>query len=681
MKAKRTARPVALLLVAALVPLLMFAVGATIVSLRSERTALEEQALAEARRVSEMVDSSLQRQLDLVAALTHLPALDSPADLPGFAETLRREQIANPLWLTALLAEPDGKVLVATRAPRGMVVDPEDFHRVVQQRVPLVGNIARGAEDLALPVRAPVIRGGVVRYVVVAAIRPAAIREQVLSVAIPPEWVAATADGSGRLVARTRGGDAMLAQPVNAAAMSARARGGSGIYSGSLREGELAVGAYYVSPTTGWTAYVIIPRSVFNAPLRHALWLAVGGGAVSVALAGTFVALLLRELRLRRQEAALLENAQRLEALGRLTGGVAHDFNNLLAIVSGNLELLERRLPGAAQNRQVTAIRSAVERGVSLTRGLLTFSRGGDGQGTIEDVNVLLRGVFGMMRETVGGAVEATLDLQDSLPRVMLDRVQFDLALLNLAANARDAMPRGGALHITTRRAKLDSGPPGVAISVRDTGSGIPADVLPRVFEPFFTTKDIDRGTGLGLAQVYGFARNAGGEARIASRSGEGTTVTILLPECTAPAAAERPPAQLALPPQPATTRILLVDDNAAVREMTALSLREHFDQVDEAANAASALAMLEAGGFSAVVSDIVMPGATDGIGLAREIRRRWPELGIVLVSGYAASAGEARALAVPVLAKPLEPGRLALTVRQEIAVRGRPNPTGSAPS
>ncbi len=533
---KRSVRPLALLLVAALVPLIVFAVVATVVSLRSERAAQEHDALAQAHRIADLVDAELERQLDVVATLARLPSLDPPADVPAFAETLRREQAARPAWLTAMLADPDGKVLVATRVPRENVVDIESFQQVVQKRVPLVGNIGRGTAGLALPVRAPAIRDGQVRFVVVAALLPDVIRDGLLAAAVPEAWTATVTDRVGRIVARTHGDASMLAQPASPVALAARGQASSGVFEGRLREGVPDVSVFYVSPTTGWTVYIAIPRPLFNAPLVRATWIAAAGGAASIALAATFLTLLLRELRLRRRDAATLESAQRLEALGRLTGGVAHDFNNLLAVVSGNLELLERRLPGAAGHRSIAAIRGAVDRGVSLTRGLLTFSRSGLGQGTVEDVNACIRGVYSMMCETVGPDVKAELDLRDPLPPVMLDRVQLDLALLNLAANARDAMPRGGVLRIATRPTTLADGVAGVAITVADTGVGIHADILSRVFEPFFTTKEIGRGTGLGLAQVYGFARNAGGTAEISSAPGAGTSVSIGLPATAAPA-------------------------------------------------------------------------------------------------------------------------------------------------
>ncbi len=666
-KDKPTVRPLALLLVAALVPLIVFAVVATVVSLRSERVAQEQDALAQAHRISDLVDAELKSQLDVVATLARLPSLDPPADVSAFAEAMRREQAARPSWLTAMLADPDGNVLAYTHVPRKQVAFLEDFKRVVQERVPLVGNIGRGAAGLALPVRAPAIRDGQVRFVVVAAIRPEVIGDLLRGAGVPEAWTAVVADKAGRLVGRTHGDVSMLAQPASPVALEARAMAPSGVFDGRLREGVPDVSVFYVSPVTGWTVFIAIPTPLFNAPLVRAGWIAGAGGLACIALAATFLFLLLRELRLRRREAAILENAQRLEALGRLTGGVAHDFNNLLAVISGNLELLERRLPGAVGNRSIAAMRGAVDRGVSLTRGLLTFSRSGLGQGSVEDVNACVRGVFGMMRETVGPGVKAELDLHDPLPPVMLDRVQFDLALLNLAANARDAMPNGGVLRIATRPTTLADGAAGVTITVADTGVGIQADILARVFEPFFTTKEIGRGTGLGLAQVYGFAGNAGGTAEISSAPNAGTSVSINLPATAMPAGAP-PPADGTEPrTSPSMCRILLVDDNDAVRDLTAANLREQFEHVDEAADAAHALALLEGGGFAAVVSDIIMPGGMDGIGLAREIRRRWPAVAIILASGYAASAGEARALGVPVLLKPLDLGRLADALRMEI--------------
>ena len=443
------------------------------------------------------------------------------------------------------------------------MVDLESFRQVVQQRVPLVGTIQRGTAGLALPVRAPVIRDGQVRFVVVAAIRPDAIRQRLLAAGVPDAWTAAVADTSGRLVGRSHGDASMLAQVASPSRFEARAHAHIRRVRRTparRRAGRLGVLRFaenrldrFISPSRARcsTHRCSAPR-----------WIAAAGGAVCIALAATFLALLLRELRCAGANAATLENAQRLEALGRLTGGVAHDFNNLLAVVSGNLELLERRLPGAAGHRSIAAIRGAVERGVSLTRGLLTFSRSGLGQGTVEDVNACVRGVFGMMRETVGPGVQAELDLREPLPPALFDRVQFDLALLNLAANARDAMPDGGVLRIATRAATLAGGVAGVAITVADTGVGIPADILSRVFEPFFTTKEIGRGTGLGLAQVYGFARNAGGTAEISSAPGAGTTITITLPACSVPAEAVPQAGEAASAALPLDCRILLVDDN-----------------------------------------------------------------------------------------------------------------------
>ena len=673
-KNKRTVRPLALLLVAALVPLILFAVVGTVVSLQSERAAQEDKALAQAHRISDLVDAGLKRQLDLVATLARLPSLDPPADLPAFAETLRREQSAHASWLTAMLADPDGNVLSYTSVPRKRVAFVEDFRHVVQQRVPLVGNIGQGNAGLALPVRAPAIRDGTVRFVVIAALHPEVIGNLLRQSGVPDAWTAVVADRAGRLVGRTHGDASMLAQLASPVALQARAQASSGVFDGRLREGVPDVSVFYVSPATGWTVFIAIPRPLFNAPLVRASWIAGTGGLVCILLAATFLSLLLRELRLRRREAAMLENAQRLEALGRLTGGVAHDFNNLLAVVSGHLELLERRLPGAAGNRSIAAMRGAVERGVSLTRGLLTFSRSGLSQATVEDVNECIRGVFGMLRETVGARVKAELNLHDGLPPVMLDRVQFDLALLNLAANARDAMPDGGVLRIATRPATLADGTACVTVAVADTGVGIPAEILSRVFEPFFTTKEIGRGTGLGLAQVYGFARNIGGTTEISSAPTAGTIVSISLPATAVPTRAAANVDVADPRTTPAPCRILLVDDNDAVRNLTAINLCEQFAQVDEAADAAAALALLKGGDFAAVVSDIIMPGGMDGLALAREIRRRWPGLPVILMSGYAASAGEARALGVPVLLKPLDLARLANAVRLEInsAARAR---------
>jgi CheY-like chemotaxis protein len=312
---------------------------------------------------------------------------------------------------------------------------------------------------------------------------------------------------------------------------------------------------------------------------------------------------------------------------------------------------------------------------------ILSFSRAGFSRHIVVDINQRLREALGVVQQTLGPSSTVELDLDDGLPEVSLDPVQFDLALLNLAANARDAMPTPGTLRISSRAVAALDGKPSVTIAVSDPGTGIPPGVLKRVFEPFFTTKGIGEGSGLGLTQVYGFAQNAGGVAQIDSRPGAGTTVTIILPGASepgvvgapAPGAAE-PPKLIADPTASSSPagRILLVDDNEAVRSVTAAYLRDCGFAVAEAADATSAIGLLQQSTFEAIVSDIVMPGAIDGLGLAREVGRRWPLTPLILISGYAKSLADAGSIGVRIVAKPFAPVALADVIRQEMDVAVR---------
>ena len=387
----------------------------------------------------------------------------------------------------------------------------------------------------------------------------------------------------------------------------------------------------------------------------------------SLAIAALFGWLLLRDMRTRRKERLALEQAQRMESLGRLTGGIAHDFNNLLTVVLGNLEIIEMRNRATGLERSVQAIRRAADRGAQLTRELLAFARSGNAQPSLIDLNERVRGFLGMLRQSLPPEVTIDLDLQENLPAVSVDPVHLDLALLNIAVNARDAMPSGGTLRIATARGTLPGTPArnAVILTVSDTGLGVPDEVLPHVFEPFFTTKEMGKGTGLGLTQVYGFVRHADGAAEIASKVGRGTTVTLSLPAAaTAVVHDAASAAATETVPQAGGSRLLLVDDNDEVRGVIADYLRENGFIVMEAASGDAARAVIEESPFDILVTDLIMPGALDGVGLAREAQRLRPTLKMVLISGYNESAVAARSLGLTILRKPFKLGELTDAIR-----------------
>jgi two-component system, NtrC family, sensor kinase len=365
-----------------------------------------------------------------------------------------------------------------------------------------------------------------------------------------------------------------------------------------------------------------------------------------------------------RREAAegALRQAQRLEAIGQLTGGVAHDFNNLLMIVSGSVHRLRRAVSDDKQRRLLDAIANATQRGESLTRQLLTFSRRQTLQPSVIDLAERLPELKDMLSRSLRGDIEIRLIAPRRPCRVKVDPSELELALLNLAVNARDAMPSGGTLTIAAKPIVLrgkanEEGLSGdfVAIRIADTGEGIAPEVLPRVFEPFFTTKEFGKGTGLGLSQVYGFARQSGGAATITSTLRRGTAITLFLPRSFEAPAQPREPASAAGAPLPAGT-VLLVEDDADVIEIARAYLRELGYSVKQAASAQAGLDLLDREGEADLLfSDILMHGGMNGLDLAQEVRRRFPTMLVLLTSGYSSSAQDAVRQGFEVLQKPYD--------------------------
>jgi signal transduction histidine kinase/CheY-like chemotaxis protein len=350
-----------------------------------------------------------------------------------------------------------------------------------------------------------------------------------------------------------------------------------------------------------------------------------------------------------------LTRAQRLEAVGQLTGGVAHDFNNILTAVTGCLEMIARKPEDAERVRRLSRnAATAADRGAQLVRQLLTFSRRQNLNPQVLNANDLLLEMATLARKALGDTVVLKLDFGPALERIRVDAGEFQAAILNLLSNARDAMPGGGVVTIRTRNQRDGAqGGPFVVVSVEDTGEGMDAATLARVFEPFFTTKDVGRGTGLGLSQVYGFAESAGGFVDIQSEPGQGSSVSLHLPRTllTATAAAPRPP-----PPAPMRKRlrILVVEDDDDVIGTTAETLEDAGFEVVTAGSGAEALAVLKAdASVDLLFTDVAMPGGLDGVGLAEAGIRARPDLKVLLTSGYSQTLLQDRLHDLPILAKP----------------------------
>ena len=362
---------------------------------------------------------------------------------------------------------------------------------------------------------------------------------------------------------------------------------------------------------------------------------------------------LLAEMQQREHAERALHQAQKMEAIGRLTGGIAHDFNNLLMVLSGSLDMLERAADPARRERLLGAMRQAATRGEALTRQLLAFSR----RLTLMPGPVHLHALLEGMRALVAGALREDIRIEFLIPEdlwpVLADPAQLELAILNLAVNARDAMPQGGTLTIQASNVHDDKAGeeefPGnfVRMEVRDTGSGIAPEILDRVFDPFFTTKDVGKGTGLGLSQIYGFTKQSGGRVSVRSGPGEGTSIILHLPRAVAAPAVEGPaplPAREATRLAERKSTVLLVEDNDEVAALTFEMLQGLGFQVRRAASALGALHLLEEdAAVDLVLSDIVMPGMS-GVELATELRRRRPDLPVILTTGYSEAISDSKA-------------------------------------
>jgi two-component system NtrC family sensor kinase len=406
----------------------------------------------------------------------------------------------------------------------------------------------------------------------------------------------------------------------------------------------------------------------------RARWIATMGqhlifGAPATALLFLLLALALRRTRHLYEEASkrmeaeeALKHGQRLEALGQLTGGVAHDFNNLLTVIRASIDLLGRPdLPEQRRLRYIEAISDAVSRAAKLTGQLLAFARRQTLKPEVFDVSQSVQMLGEMIGTLIGSRIEIVTRVPDEPCFVNADAGQFETAIINMAVNARDAMDGAGRLTIAVRRAaELPSAaahPPNahgyVAVLVEDSGIGISQELIGRIFEPFFTTKQVGQGTGLGLSQVFGFAKQSGGEVAVASEVGKGSTFTLYLPR----AASDGQPLQLTSADAPVDGRgmsVLVVEDNADVGKSAADALAELGYTATLVDNATHALEELgcDAGRFDVVFTDIMMPGMT-GIELAQEIRRRQLDLPIVLTSGYSQVLSQQGSYGFELLQKP----------------------------
>jgi len=369
----------------------------------------------------------------------------------------------------------------------------------------------------------------------------------------------------------------------------------------------------------------------------------------------------------RERVEGVLRQTQRLEAVGQLTSGVAHDFNNLLMVVLGNIRQMQKTLHDPTYQRRLQLMAQAAERGAQLTAQMLAFSRRQRLEPRAVDLNDTVIGMRDLLQATMGGSVRIETVLQPQLWSAMIDPTQIELVILNLAINARDAMEVGGTLTVETGNVELGaplrpeepSAGHYVMVAVTDTGSGMTPEVLAKVFEPFFTTKQVGKGSGLGLSQVFGVAKQSGGGVRIDSTPGAGASVRVFLPRAAGAALPEVATPGAEVMPPARDFNVLLVDDDSAVREVTAGILHDLGYRVVEAGSGGAALDLLDhQSKIDVLLVDFAMPGM-NGAEVAREVHARRPELPVLFVTGYAdtdalAAAGDDGILRKPFVEKDL---------------------------
>ncbi len=380
----------------------------------------------------------------------------------------------------------------------------------------------------------------------------------------------------------------------------------------------------------------------------------------------------------RQQTEAALRQAQKMKAIGQLTGGLAHDFNNLLTIIIGNLAVLQEEAGGdSSVQALISPALDAARRGARLVQRLLVFARQQPLQVKAVDVGQLVSGMSELLRQTLGATIDIDIRAPAKVWPVNADPHQFENAVLNLAINGRDAMPGGGRLAITVEEKRLDGEYAArrpdviagdyVVVSVADSGIGMAPDVMDRAFEPFFTTKEVGKGSGMGLAMVYGFVRQSGGHAVIETRPGLGTTVRLCLPRASTAAveAARNAAAPIAAPK--GSERVLVVEDDPGVRAFVASALRELGYAVRTAPNGPTALSLLDREPVELLLTDVMMPGGISGPQLAHQAGERHPALKVLLMSGYPddALAHAGLATELPLVGKPFQKDELGRRVRE----------------
>jgi signal transduction histidine kinase len=664
--------------VAAMLPTVVFAAVSVFYLLRAERERVTNATVEQSRIVMTLVDTQLQRHLAALDVLSSSIYFETK-NWAEFYWRVQRLLAVNRLWESIVLIDAERRDEVFDlRRPFGepapiAAVHERNLGRVLATGSALVGDI-ESHEHPVVWLYVPARVDGKITHVIAISLKTR-IFQDTLTAYAAPGTTGGIVDSDGAFVARTLDYDERVGTPATQYVRDAIRNGKGGLYSGTTYEGLKNYTAYYVSPSSGWSTHLAVASASIDTPTRLSFVAAGIAGLGGLALGGFLVVLVLRDIAERRRAEEMLRQSQKMEAIGQLTGGIAHDFNNLLTAVIGNLDMIRTRAAGNDRlQRMADNALEAARKGAKLSSQLLAFSRSQHMNVGPVDLAQLLGGMSGLLAQSVGPSVRVDVQVDEDARFVVSDANQLELALLNLAVNARDAMPEGGTLTLKARHVHdTERRLPHVELAVTDTGVGMTDEVRSRAIEPFYTTKPTGQGTGLGLSQVYAVARESGGTLTIDSEPGRGTTVSIMLP------AGAPPVVQTEINAQQTTTvpgaqsreqrRVLVVDDDKLVRRFMSESLRSLQYHVTEAESGAQALATMERERFDLLIVDFAMPGM-NGAEAARTAQERQPGIKVLMVSGYADSAAVEAALgSARLLRKPFDLAELGAAVAETLAV------------
>ncbi|MBK4736685.1 ATP-binding protein [Noviherbaspirillum pedocola] len=673
---------------------------------REERQAQQHSMAEAARAFALAVNNELQSREGILRTLATSPLLEADSLADFYAHAKKMAPTADTAIILhtpdgrQLLntRQPLGSAL-PTRRSSGVA---ELIGRYGPDRV-LVSDLFKAPINRSydFTIQVPVRQNGAIRYFLVMAIDTANFERLLFRQHVPQDWTVSILDRKGVLVARSRDGARHVGTLVSNGLRQALTNASDGLASGVNLDGIPVEVFFSRVPMSSWTVLLNIPDdSIRRIPLRAAAWLAgimsvilacavlaangvarsairpieqlgdtaarLGKGeeirhaplgiveidavGATMANASTQIHRARQELEQRVAEAVeattqaqrALQQSQKLEALGRLTGGIAHEFNNVLQTLTTALQLAKMLSNGERVQSLLDTCNKAVARAAALTGQLSAFGRVQDAHLVTVPVAERIEGFLDLIRNVLPSNIAFDAQLPPTLWPATLDPIQLELALLNIAINARDAMPQGGRLLLEAVNESLHPGPQDlpagdyVRIRMTDTGVGMSAEVLARALDPFYTTKAVGKGSGLGLPQAYGFARQSGGTMRLESSEGRGTTVEMYLPRALETPAGNGDALESAASRVASRGSVLFVEDDALVRDTVAAALGAAGFTVTTAATADEGLALLEAGALpDAVFSDITMPGRIGGIELAETVRSRFPGVAVVLASGY----------------------------------------------